>query len=231
MDLELNEAQVNYAQAILECGIIELEPLQEWLAGLQEVPGDLGEALSEAQLVDEFELTNTLGRGIGLSVASEIELEMDAAPHPKIPRDVCVELLCIPLSDQDLSPLPIAVSNPFDDVGLQYISELVNGAELKLSLAAPSHIRAEISACYGTEEEWNEYLAEQDRHQQQEMLNEPSHLNEDSAVNESVHHPSASTDDYSADAKGRPQSIPDWSKHCPDGAERLAALESLIRGG
>ena len=222
MDVELNEAQVAYAQAILECGLIELEPLQEWLSNLSQPPTDLGEALSAARLVNEFELTSTLAKGLGLSVANEIELEMYAAPHPLIPREVCVELLFVPLSDQQVSPFPIACSNPLDEVGLNYIGELIGEHEIKVSLSAPSQIRAEITACYGTEEEWREYL------QSQGLAPESTIEPEESLAftnEESENHFST------VDQDGRPHSIPDWSSRCTDAAMRILQLNTLFERG
>ena len=93
MPAEFNEAQVAFAELILECQLIELDVLQTWIDQLEVAPTDMGEALINDGLLKEFELTNTLGRVFSLSVASEIELEMYAVPHPLIPRELCVELL------------------------------------------------------------------------------------------------------------------------------------------
>ena len=220
MDVELNEAQVAYAQAILECGLIELESFKEWLATLKECPADLGEALSAQSLINEFELTNRLSKHLGLNVANEIELEMFAAPHPMIPREACAELLFVPLSDQTTTPLPIACCNPLDEVGLDYIRELIGGGELKVSLSAPSQIRAEITACYGTEEEWREYLISQGLTPTDETTNDDFKL-EDEQTSQGL----------SIDTSSRPRTIPDWSHHCERSEARVIALNALFDRG
>lgn len=222
MDIELNEAQVAYAQAILECGLIELDALQTWLRELTEAPNDLGEALSLARLINEFELTSALARLLGLSVATEIELEMYASPISEISREVCAELLIVPLSDHLVSPFPIACSNPLDEVGLDYLRELIGGRELKVSLSAPSHIRSEITACYGTEEEWLAYLASQGL-APTPMVGLIGGAEVSSDENVEVNSP--------LDQNGRPRTIPDWSSRCEDYAERVQSLNVLFDKG
>ena len=50
------------------------------------------------------------------------------------------------------------MSNPLDMEVIEYVSSLV-GVPLKVHLAAPSHLRQELEACYGSEEEWQAHLA------------------------------------------------------------------------
>lgn len=220
MDVELNEAQVAFAETILALGIIDLDPLQNWIDQLKTDPGDLGEALCESGLLNEFELTNHLGKGLGVTVASDIELEMYATPHPKISREVCVELLFVPLSEETPNPFPIAISNPLDEIGLQYISELLGSVEIKLSLSAPSQIRSEITACYGTEEEWAVYNAQnQSEYEMDESLNAPemdtSGIDSQSHINDEL------------PLDGRPRTLPDWS-HLSGGDAALFAFKKMI---
>ena len=234
MDLELNEAQVAFAEAILNCGLIELNDLQTWLDQLTEVPSDLGEALCQAGLLSEFELVSTLSKLLEIGKASDIELEMYAVPHPKIPRDVCVELLLVPLSEEVVNPFPIAMANPFDEVGLQYISELLDGSELKISLAPASLLRNEITACYGTEEEWQQYLAEQEK-QLAEVLDEldPAILSDDNLDELCMEVESTAVAEQTLEPQKevearRPQFIPDWSHLCPHTETRIALLHQLL---
>jgi hypothetical protein len=220
MDVELNEAQVAFAETILALGILDLDPLQNWIDQLKTNPGDLGEALCESGLLNEFELINHLGKGLGVSVASDIELEMYATPHPKIPREVCVELLFVPLSEETPNPFPISISNPLDEIGLQYISELLGNVEIKLSLSAPSQIRSEIIACYGTEEEWAVYKAQ--NHTEQ-------------AMEKSLNDPEIETHETESQAQvidalpldGRPRTLPDWS-NLSNGDAGLVAFKKMI---
>ena len=236
MDLELNEAQVAFAEAILHAELIELNILQDWLDQLTKVPPDLGEALCEAKLLNEFELTNTLSKLLGVGKANDIELEMYAVPHPKIPRDVCVELLFVPLSEEDINPFPIAIANPFDEVGLQYITELLGGLELKISLAGASLLRHEITACYGTEEEWQQYLAEQGTIEgalndlepsmlSDEYLDELSHVDEDQEI---ITNDSKTNTEINP-SNMRPSMIPEWSHLCPDGDKKVELLHRLLK--
>ena len=228
MIVEFNEAQVAFTETILECGLIDLDPLQAWLDQLTVAPPDVGEALCQAGLLNEFELTTVLGKHFGISVASDIELEMYAVPHPKIPREVCAELLCIPLSDQDSHPFPVAVSNPFDEVGLQYISELLGDIELKVSLSAPSQIRNEITACYGTEEEWEVFKLQQGEEQPQwdddESLPE---VNLADLMDTETMSTADEGDTSAAPRTGRPATLPDWSS-LSHGSEAVLEVKKLL---
>ena len=42
MELMLNDAQVAYAEAIIEAGLIDIDEVNQWLGSLTEVPLDLG---------------------------------------------------------------------------------------------------------------------------------------------------------------------------------------------
>ena len=238
MELMLNDAQVAYAQAIIEAGLVDIDEVNQWLSSLTEIPLDLGEGLCKAGLANEFELTRGVAEHTGLSVASDIELDMYAAPHSAISRDLCVELLCIPLSEGNEDPFPIALTNPVDEEGLSFLCELIGVTSLKINLAAPSHIRHEITACYGNAEEWASYLAEQgiDRDQ---VAHEASSARGDTyhharigdeaelaslSANDSVEElePTLEADD------GRPRTLPDWSAYNPDHIERHAQLRHLL---
>ena len=228
MKVEFNEAQVAFTETVLECGLVDLDPLQEWLDQLTVAPADVGEALCQAGLLNEFELTAVLGRQFGISVASDIELEMYAVPHPKIPREVCAELLFVPLSDQDSNPFPLAISNPFDEVGLQYISELLGDVELKVSLSAPSQIRNEITACYGTEEEWAVYLAQQG--EETTEWDDDDSLPEVNLADLVDPEESLNTSEHMVNVEpqtGRPSTIPDWSS-LSNGFDDVLEVKKLL---
>ena len=159
----LSPAQASYGFAAVEAGAISEEALAGWLDA-ERVAGrevyDLSEQLPAAELVGEFELTQLLARHLGLPVVGELELEMFASAHPALDRALCAEYGLVCLSDEPKSPLPIAVSNPLDEEVLSYVSSLV-GEPLKVHLARLSDIARELDACYGTAEEWAEYLREQ----------------------------------------------------------------------
>ena len=70
MPAEFNEAQVAFAELILECQLIELDVLQGWIDQLKVAPSDMGEALINDGLLKEFELINTLGKVFNLSVVN-----------------------------------------------------------------------------------------------------------------------------------------------------------------
>lgn len=231
MQVEFNEAQTAFTETILDCGLVDLDPLQAWLDQLTVAPTDVGEALCQAGLLNEFELTTVLGKQFGISVASDIELEMYAVPHPKIPREVCAELLFVPLSDQDSNPFPLAVSNPFDEVGLQYISELLGDVELKVSLSAPSQIRNEITACYGTEEEWAVYLAQQGEEVATDWdddslpeVNLADLMDPEESVN------TLKESSHIEQQTGRPSTLPDWSSLSTD-MDDVLELKKLLGNG
>lgn len=245
MPAEFNEAQVAFAELILECQLIELDVLQGWIDQLKVAPSDMGEALINDGLLKEFELTNTLGKVFNLSVASEIELEMYAVPHPLIPRELCVELLFVPMSDESPSPFPIAISNPLDEVGLNYISEQLGGLEIKVSISAPSHLRREIDACYGTEEEWEEFKAQQGHHdesgisaldQKKVEQNEESHAQHDTRSSDSNSNTLQANGDQSSGPaeshlkSNRPQTLPDWSK-LANSDEGIKAFKYMLQQG
>ena len=227
MQAEFNEAQVAFAELILESQLIELDVLQAWIDQLDVAPSDMGEALIQAGLLKEYELINGLSRCLGLSLASEIELEMYAVPHPLIPRELCVELLFIPLSDEDKSPFPIAISNPLDEVGLNYISEVLGGLELKVSLSAPAHLRHEIDACYGNEEEWEAYKAQQ--------MNEQAHDGSlESPNSDEFIEPAEQNIDQLGhqltNDMNRPSSLPDWSS-LANGDQGIEAFKHILEQG
>ena len=235
MELMLNEAQVAYVESVIQAGIIELDVAQGWLDGLTEVPLDLGEGMCLAGIVNEFELTRAVSTHTGISVASDIELEMYAAPHPQIPRELCVELLCVPMSEGTPDPFPVALTNPFDAEGVSFLKELLGVSEIKLHLAAPSHIRHEITACYGTEEEWAAYLAEREQGDGQEgemgEMGEVSLNADQSQLNSEVQADASEPSETLVDARGRPQTIPDWSSYNTRHEERATALRELLSRG
>ena len=232
MQAEFNEAQVAFAELILECQLIELDVLQAWIDQLEVAPSDMGEALIKAGLLNEYELTNGLSRCLGLSLASEIELEMYAVPHPLIPRELCIELLFIPLSDENNSPFPIAISNPLDEVGLNYISEVLGGLELKVSLSAAAHLRHEIDACYGNEEEWEAYKAQQ-MNEQAHDEDFSQHYDDHANSNGSLADPNQNIDQSDhqlSDSMIRPRGLPDWSS-IANGDEGIKAFKYMLEQG
>lgn len=238
MELTLNEAQVSFAHAVVEADLIELDTFNQWLMGLTEVPQDLGEGLCKSNLISEFELVRGLAQHLQLSIASDIELEMYATPHPMISRDLCVELLFVPLDEDFSDPFPIAISNPLDEEGLSYLCELLNVTSIKTQIAAASHIRNEITACYGTAEEWELFLAEQandlnHENNLREPLNEdlsadhqllpPQEVSASQRVNEtiSVLNPADPQDK-------RPTSLPDWAHLNSEPTALFEGLTKLI---
>ena len=240
MELMLNDAQVAYAEAIIEAGLIDIDEVNQWLGSLTEVPLDLGEGLCQAGLVNEFELTRGIAKHTDLSVASDIELDMYATPHPSVSRDLCVELLCIPLSESNEDPFPIALTNPLDEEGLSFLCELIGVTSLKVNLAAPSHIRHEINACYGDAEEWARHLAEQGIDQDQ-VAHEASsargathhraHLRDEAelavslGVNDDVENEVDTVHDVE---EGRPRTLPDWSAYQPHHHDRHTRLRQIL---
>ncbi len=159
----LSPALLAYAVAVVEAGALSEGALCEWLDGERGAGRevyDLSEQLPSAGLVGEFELTQRLGRHLGVPVVGEVELEMFSSAHPALDRALCAEYGLICLSDEPKSPLPMAVSNPLDEEVLAYVSSLV-GEPLKVHLARLSDIAREVDACYGTAEEWAEYVREQ----------------------------------------------------------------------
>lgn len=245
MPAEFSEVQVAFAELILECNLIELDVLQSWIDSLDVAPNDMGETLIQKGLLKEFELVNGLSKYFGLSVASEIELEMYAVPHPLIPRELCTELLFIPLSEALPNPFPIAISNPMDEQGLDHISELLGGLELKVSLASPIHLRHEITSCYGTQEEWEVYKLQKETESastSDQVLGQDDELNAllgDLDADELLHaadqahldiNQPDSTNVSSQDSSSfstRPSSLPDWSKLADDDAG-VNAFKTLI---
>ena len=240
MDLMLNDAQVAYAQAMIEAGLIEIDVVNEWLTSLTEVPLDLGEGLCRAGLINEFELTRGIAQHVDLSVASDIELDMYAAAHPEISRDLCVELLFIPMSEGHDDPFPLALTNPLDEEGLGFLCELLGVQSLKLNLAAPSHIRHEIDACYGNAEEWAAYLAEQGIDQDQVGSEANSargetyqHAQIGDEADLPTYYPNMQTLDDEIEllpepTQGRPNTLPDWSSYDPHHLDRHAELRRLL---
>ena len=160
MELTLHDAQVAYAELLVEIGAIELDAMNQWLTSLTETPVDIAQGVCEAGLISEFELTRRIAAHTGLPIASDIELDMYASLNPHIMRELCVELFMVPMSDAPEDPFPVALTNPLDEEGLAFICEQVGASALKIHLAEPSHIYNEIFACYGTEEQWAEHLAE-----------------------------------------------------------------------
>lgn len=238
MELMLNDAQVAYAEAIIDAGLIDIDDVNQWLSSLTEIPLDLGDGLCKAGLINEFELTRGLAQHVSLSVASDIELDMYAAPHPLISRDLCAELLCIPLSEGEDDPFPIALTNPLDEEGLSFICELIGVSSLKINLAAASHIRHEIDACYGNADEWAAYLAEQgiDRAQvAQEASNargETQHraqIGDDLDLSAYDASPNPYEEQIEEIEEGRPRTLPDWSAYDPHHQERNARLRQVLR--
>ena len=226
MELMLNDAQVAFIQAVAEAGIVSVDRLNDWLENTTEVPQDVGEAICQAGLVNEFELTQKLGHFLSISMASDIELEMYAQPHPMIPRDLCVELLFVPLSEGTESPFPIAVTNPLDEEGFVFLKEQLGVEELKIQMAMPSNIRAEIDACYGTAEEWAAYLKEQGIELEQTYLEKDEVLHDEDLEPIST----ISNNDHEVTPERLPhaQVFPDWSSHDPTAEEEYAALTKLV---
>lgn len=239
MELTLHDAQVAYAELLVEIGVVELDAMNDWLTSLTETPIDIAQGVCEAGLISEFELTRRVAAHADLPVASDIELDMYASLNPHIMRELCVELFMVPMSDAREDPFPIALTNPLDEEGLAFICEQVGVSALKIHLAEPSHIYNEIFACYGTEEQWASHLAElraEEASASSEPLREGIHATGHHPSERSLSHQSnVDTDDEpvelnvappQAEREVRSSTLPDWSMH--DESER-AGYDALRR--
>lgn len=232
MELSLTDAQLEYAKALLESECLSIQALEQWLSSQTEPVYDLGEQLTLAGLVSEFELTQKVAKYLNLSIANDLELEMFAAPHPNIGRDICVDFLWIPLTDSSKDPFPIAISNPFDQEVLEYISSLVE-APLKLHISSPSDLRAEIDACYGTAEEWAAYLSSQEVNNQEILSAQESSpaqeytpTQEHAVVQTQLITPLPSSDTLTLSI---PLLIPDWSREDLKNSDRIDHFKVFLK--
>jgi hypothetical protein len=151
----LSKGLQGYAQAVIEAGLVPQEALEAWLTDLSargEALYDLAEQLPAAGLVSEFVLARDLAKHLNLPFMGELELELYAGAHPALSRNICSDYGVLCVSDGPREPLPVAVTNPFDEEVLAYVSQLV-GAELALHITTPSALIAELDACYGPEDE------------------------------------------------------------------------------
>ena len=162
-ELELTEPQLQFAQALLQTNLISIDHFEAWLGQQTEPVYDLAEQLTFEGIVDEFKMVQQIGKLCQFPIANEIELEMDATAHPAFDRELCVDFIFIPLSEDIKKPFPIAMANPFDEEVITYLESLID-TPIQVYLAAPSHLRKELFACYGTEEEWIEFLKSNDSH-------------------------------------------------------------------
>ena len=96
---------------------------------------------------------------------------MEATAHPSFDRELCADFIFIPLSEEIQNPFPIAMANPFDEEVIAYLESIIK-TPIHVHLAAPSHLRKELFACYGTEEEWAAYTNEPNTNEPN--TNEPS---------------------------------------------------------
>ena len=137
MELTLHDAQVAYAELLVEIGAIELDAMNQWLTSLTETPVDIAQGVCEAGLISEFELTRRIAAHTGLPIASDIELDMYASLNPHIMRELCVELFMVPMSDAPEDPFPVALTNPLDEEGLAFICEQVGASASRFTSQSP----------------------------------------------------------------------------------------------
>lgn len=216
------EAYQHYAQAILESKIVSADKLTQWLAKKANYKEDLAVQLVHAGLTSSSDLVHQVSLLLKLPIASDIEMEMFAAPHPQLGRDLCLDFFCIPLTEEVKNPFPLVVSNPFYEGVWDYIRSLL-GVELKLYLAKPEDLAQEIQACYGTLEEWEEYLVSEGKDPKQKTY--PAHLN---AIEETTTLEEDDTLNQHGKSAHIIQALPDWSSYTPQARQQLKAFKSLL---
>ena len=221
-----NQAYQDYAQVVLDSKLISEKVLTKWLARKANYKEDLAIQLINANLVTSSELTHRVSQMLKLPVASDIELEMFAAPHPQLGRDFCFDFFCVPLTNEIKDPFPLVVSNPFYMEVWNYLRQLLDVVDIKLYLAKPDDLQQELHACYGTQEEWEEYLVSQGKDPKKKTY--PDYLNRIEEVVAPSDQDLATSNDPNQRYAHVVQIIPDWSQHVKQTEQKLKDFKALL---